>query len=125
MASLSPVPVAMLLCPLSSTVWGQLPPLSPFWRARPPGLQDGSLFPRIHAHSFPTVCYTTYTYTYTYTYCTVGAVSLARRRRKIPFFKWLYLKNLLTFLQTVFFILFSMGPSYINNIFSFLSQIVF
>jgi hypothetical protein len=29
--------------------------------------------------------------------CTVGAVSLARRRRKIPFFKWLYLKNLLTF----------------------------
>jgi hypothetical protein len=56
---------------------------------------------------------------------TVGAVSLARRRRKIQFFKWLYLKNLLTFLQTVFFILFSMGPSYIGNILSFLSQIVF
>ncbi len=33
---------------------------------------------------------------------TVGAVSLARRRRKIRFFKWLYLKNLLTFLQTFF-----------------------
>jgi hypothetical protein len=56
---------------------------------------------------------------------TVGAVSLVHRRRKIQFFKLLYLKNLLTFLQTVFFIMLSMGPSYIDNIFSFLGQMVF
>jgi hypothetical protein len=54
----------------------------------------------------------------------VGAVSLARRRQKLQFFKWLCLKNLLTFLQTFLF-LSSMGPTYIDNIFSLLSQIVF
>jgi hypothetical protein len=37
----------------------------------------------------------------------------------------LYLRSLLTFLQTVFFVLPSMGPTYIGNNFSFLSQIVF
>ncbi len=50
-ASLSPALVSMLLRLLSSAVWSQLPAISPFWRAGPPGFQDGSPFPRIHAHS--------------------------------------------------------------------------
>jgi hypothetical protein len=56
-ASPSPVPVAILLRPFTSAVWSQLSPPSPFWRAGPPGFQNGSLFPRIHSHSLPAVRY--------------------------------------------------------------------
>jgi hypothetical protein len=47
----------MLLRPFSSAVWSQLPPFSSFWRAGPPGFQDGPLFPRIHTHPLPAVHY--------------------------------------------------------------------
>jgi hypothetical protein len=54
-ASLSPVLVVMLLRPFSPTVWSQLLPLSPFWRAGPPLSPKWLPFPQ-DPHTLPPHC---------------------------------------------------------------------
>ncbi len=55
---------------------------------------------------------------------TVGSVWLARCRRKLWFFKRLYISNLSIFWHA-FFILSSMEPIYTDNIFSYICQLFF
>ncbi len=58
--SINPLSLDMLLCLSSSTVWNQLLLFTSSWGAGPPCSQGGIPFPRICAHSLPTVRYNTY-----------------------------------------------------------------
>ncbi len=57
LASPSPISVVTSLRLSSATVWKQLLPLSLSWGAGPSCPHNDLPFPRIHAHSFPTVRY--------------------------------------------------------------------